>query len=265
MIARAALAAVLLGLAAPALADEELRPLCADRPGIGTPPCIVDRAHVVGEVGLVAWTATRDGDERTDTIVLGDLLARYGLDDRTELLLGWTAFGRVRSSDASGVETLSGIGDVTIGLKRSLRQPDGSGFSVAVQPLLSLPTGSVAIGARDWGARLMLPIAFTLNDVVQFSLTPEIDAVVDTEQDGHHPAYGGAAGLGLTLTDNISTALEVGYLRDEDPAGTESRWVGSASLAWQVGDNWQLDAGTVLPIDTGTRGVKVYFGVARRF
>src|SRR5262249_7615693 len=54
-------AALFLALAssAPAAADG-LRDLCTDRPGLGTPPCIVDRGHLIVETGIADWTHTSD-------------------------------------------------------------------------------------------------------------------------------------------------------------------------------------------------------------
>ena len=77
------------------LAQEQLRELCGDRPGLGSSTCIVDAGHVQVETGL-SWTRTDDLGLREDVFLVGDTLLRLGLDERTEVQLGFTAFGHAR-------------------------------------------------------------------------------------------------------------------------------------------------------------------------
>ena len=54
-------AAFMVSLAASASAqDGELRDFCADRPGKGTPTCILDQGHIQLEVGLFDGARQRD-------------------------------------------------------------------------------------------------------------------------------------------------------------------------------------------------------------
>jgi hypothetical protein len=119
--------------ASAAQAEPELRDFCADRPGLNTPPCTVDAGHFQVEIGLGDWTLDRQPDSRTDTILAGDLLVRYGLDQTTEVEVGWTSFGHVRVRDtATGEVTRTArTGDVLLSVRKSLAGPDGK---VAIQP-----------------------------------------------------------------------------------------------------------------------------------
>ena len=100
---KALLAVAAILVATPALADDQLRELCSERPGLNTPPCIVDQGHLQVEVGLGDWTLDKQPDSRTDTIAAGDVALRYGVTDSTELRLGWTSYTHVRERDrASG-------------------------------------------------------------------------------------------------------------------------------------------------------------------
>ena len=94
---------LLLGLlvSSPGLAEDKLRDLCAERPGLDTPACTVDPGHLQVEVGLGDWTLDRQSGNRTDTILLGDISARYGVGESTEIRLGGTAEGRVRTRRAT--------------------------------------------------------------------------------------------------------------------------------------------------------------------
>lgn len=256
-------------LAAPAWAEDaaSLREFCGDRPGLGTPACIVDKGHLQVELGLGDWTLDRQPDSRTDTILAGDAALRLGVTDSTELRLQWTAYGHVRVRDrASGaVDRAAGIGDVTVGLKQSLRNPDGSGLSLALLPFATLPSGRREVGAGDWGAGLVLPVDYQLDDEWTLELTPEIDAAVDEDGHGRHLAYSGVVGVQAALGKAANVTAELQALRDRDPEGHETRALAGLSLAYQPGSRVQLDAGVNAGLDAHAPDVELYFGVSEKF
>lgn len=262
---RLALAPLLLLLAAPAVAQG--RDLCPERPGLDTPPCVLDAGRVQIEAAAAGWTRETSAGSRSDTLVAGEFLLRYGLDDRTEARLDWAPYGHVRTRDrlTGAVERQDGTGDVTLSIKRSLVAPGGGGASVALLPHVSLPTGGRAIGAGDWGAGLLLPMSFALSEGAALILTPELDAAVDEDRDGRHLAWGSAGGLQVDLGDALSAAVEMQAIRDRDPDGHATRLLGSASLAWAAGEDSQFDVGTNLGLNRATPDVELYVGVARRF
>ena len=253
-------------LAAPAAA-EDLRDFCGDRPGIGTPPCTVDKGHVLVEVGLADWTLVRQADSRIDTILGGDFDVRIGLTDSTEARVGWTPYGHVRTRDrlTGRVDRRSGIGDVTIGIKQNVMQPDGDGFSVALLPYATLPVGREPIGAGDWGGGLIVPVSYELTKGVKLALTPEVDAAVDEDGDGRHLAYGSVVGLSGELTDNVTVTGELEELRDRDPSGHETQELAGLSIAWQPQKQTQLDLGSNIGLNHASPDLELYFGVSRKF
>jgi hypothetical protein len=246
---------------------QDLRPLCADRPGLDTPACTVDPGRVVVELGGADWTLNRSPSARIDTLIGGDLLARYGVTANLEVQGGWAAFGTVRTRDAvSGrITRNSGIGDVTVAARRNLSNPDGSGFSAALMPYATLPTGGTAIGAGDWSAGLIIPLSYGIDSRFSLALTPEIDAAVDGDRHGRHLAYGSVVGLGITLGGGVSTALELQVTEDEDPAEHTTAALAGLSFAWQPRGNLQFDAGAVAALNEDSPDVELYVGVARRF
>jgi hypothetical protein len=252
--------------ASPAKADE-LRDLCPDRPGLGTPACTIDRGHVVVEIGLGDWTRDTQGPIRTDTMQTGEALVRVGLTESLEAQVGWTAYGHVRIRDAMAgtISKASGVGDVTFALRRNLNNPDGSGFSIAVMPYASLPAGGGAIGAGDWATGLLVPMSFDLSDNVSLGLTAEIDAAADSDGNGRHLGYGTVVGLGFGLSDSLSATGEVSLYRDRDPAGHNSAALAGLSMGWQPRGDTQFDIGVNLGLNKASPDAEVYFGVARRF
>ncbi len=250
-----------------AFADDGLRDFCADRPGLGTPTCIVDRGHVVVEAGFADWTIERDATARSDSVVLGQVLIRYGLTDTLEVHVAWDGqgFGRVRARTAALSENFDGGGDATFAFRQSLRNPDGSGFSVAVMPYVTAATGSEAFSAGDWGSGVLMPMSLEVADGLSVGLTPHIDAAVDGDGDGRHLAYGSVIGLSVGLTDTISASLEFSLTRDEDPDGHGTEALAGLAVAWQPTDNLQFDVGVVAGLNSDSPDAELYMGIARRF
>jgi hypothetical protein len=260
----AGLAAALLPMVAQA---QEARDLCPDRPGLGTPPCTVAPGRVVAELGLADWTRDKDAQSRTDTVEAGDLLLRFGLTNSLEAQVGWTGYGheRVRDRITGLVDRSAGVGDMRVAFRQNLRNPDGSGFSIAVMPYATLPTGGAAIGAGDWGAGVLIPVSYDLGKGLSLQLTPEVDAAVDEDGDGRHLAYGSVVGLGIDLSDSLSATVEASLMRDRDPSGHSTQALAGLSLGWQPSDDLQLDNGLNLGVNADSPDSEAYIGVTRRF
>jgi Putative MetA-pathway of phenol degradation len=252
-------------VAAPALAQE--RPLCADRPGLGTPPCVVEPGRVLVETGLVDWIKSDDGSERADTVLFGDTLARIGVSDRLELQLGWTPVGYLRVRDrAAGIVTrTTRVGDALLGAKLNLASPDGSGASAAVQAQVSLPVGRGPIGAGDWGVSVIVPVSYELANGMSLQASPEIDGAVDADGSGRHLAWGSTVGLGFGFTETLGAAIEGQVIRDQDPLGHSTQALVGVSFAWQRGANLQFDAGANAGLNRDSDDLEVYAGISYRF
>jgi hypothetical protein len=259
------LAVALMLLPTAAFADE--RDYCPARPGLGTPACTIAPGRVSVETSLGDWTREEDSSARSDTILIGDTLVRIGLTDTVEAQIGWTPFGHVRTRDriAGIVDTADRTGDVLLGFKANLHHPDGSGFSVAIQPFATLPVGRSPLGAGDWGAGVVVPISFDLSKTLSLQLSPEADAAVDQDGTGRHFAASGTIGLGVKISDAVSGTIELQALRDEDPSGATNQALASLSIGWMASDDLQLDAGAVAGLDRDAPDAEFYMGVSRRF
>jgi hypothetical protein len=262
ILAAAAALAAFLPVAANA---EEPREFCPDRPGLGTPPCTIDRGKAAVEIGLADWTLEKSGGDRTDTWLFGDLLVRYGLTDHLEMQLGWTSFGTVRERVGGTVSHMSGTGDVTLALRQNLVHPDGKGFSAAVMPYAKLPTGGRAIGAGDWSAGLLVPLSYELPHGLTLDFTGRVEAEADSDRHGRHLAYGGVVGLDADLSKDVTATFELSAQHDEDPGGHSTPLVGAVSLAWMARPDLQLDAGANAGLAGGAPDVELYVGIAKRF
>lgn len=266
MLFRSILLFAAMAAAVPAFAGEDRREFCPDRPGLGTPACTVEPGTVMLEVGLADWTLDRTADSRTNAWTFGDALLRAGLTPSLEVQVGWTMLGHVRERDrATGhANSRTRTGDVTLALRQNLSHPDGSGFSVALMPYATLPLGGDGVGAGDWGAGLIVPASLDLG-ALSLGLTPHVDAAVDSDGNGRHLAYGSVAGLGFSVSDDISVAAEVSLTRDRDPGGHSTEALAGLSAGWQPDADSQWDIGANIGLNRDSPDVELYFGFARRF
>jgi hypothetical protein len=130
---------------------------------------------------------------------------------------------------------------------------------------VTLPTGGQALGAGDWGAGLIVPLSFDLGGSVALALSPHIDAAVDEDRSGRHLAYGSVIGIDIDLSDRLSGTAEFSVSRDHDPGGHSTELLAGFALAWQSGENRQVDIGLNIGLDRDSPDSQLYLGFVQRF
>jgi len=246
-------------------ASAQDREYCPERPGLDTPACTIAPGKISVETSIADWTRDDRPGSREDSILFGDTLVRVGVSDTIESRIGWTPFGHDRMRDSTGVDSVNGVGDVSLGMKANLLNPDGSGISVSVLPFVTLPVGRSSIGAGDWGAGFLVPLTYELSDTVSLDLTPEIDEAVDQDGNGRHLAYSSTAGLAFKVAKDFTLTGEVQALRDNDPDQHATQALAALSLAWMANDDLQLDILGAAGLNDDTPDARVYAGISRRF
>lgn len=268
--ARGALLAVLASgaaslLATPAQAED--REYCPQRPGLGTPACTIAPGRISVETALTDWTLDTSPEERSDVIEAGETIVRIGVSNGIEAQVGFTPFGRSRKRDtATGdIAVVSGVGDVQLGVKANLMNPDGDGLSIAVEPFVTLPTGRHDVGAGDWGAGFVVPVNYDLSDTVNLEVTSEVDAAVNDSGSGRHFAALEVVGVQVAVTQALNAIVEGAVRRDDDPSGKTTHVYASSALAWRVSNHLQLDLGAIAGLNSAASRIELYWGISRRF
>lgn len=265
MTLRAPTMALLLTVAAPALAQSEPR-FCPNRPSLGTSTCTTDPERVLAEVSGVDWQRSPEDGGKAESTLFGDLQLRTGIDRRTEVQLSWTPLAHyaLRGEDGRVLDRITGVGDVRLGLRRNLAGADGAGLSIAVEPFVTLPTGTREIGRGDWSGGVVIPVNYDLGRW-NVALTAEADADTDEDGTGRHAAYAGTLGLGRELSEALTAVVELQLRRDDDPAGHETEALAAASLAWAVREHAQLDVLAVAGLNRTSPDVRLVVGGAVLF
>lgn len=265
-IGLAALAGVAAVLSAGGAWAQEARDLCANRPGRGSPPCVLDAGRIQVEVGLADFTHDKQAGATTDTTLAGDLALRFGVTGTGEAELAWSPYIHVRNRDSSGAAASTGYGDLTLAWRQSLRNPDGSGVSVAVQPFVVAPVGKRDFGAGAWQGGVVLPVSVPLPRGFALGLTPQVAVVRNQNHDGTHLDWTGVVGISHAVGPvSLGTEFYIAY--DDDPAGHATTETFDLSAAWTPAalKDIQLDIGLNAGLNRQTPDYEAYAGIARRF
>ena len=269
IIAATTAAVTLVGAVAPALAqDSGLRDFCADRPGKGTPTCVLDQGHWQVELGLFDGGWQKSDDTKIQSLTFGDTFIRYGLDGLNEIQFGITPYTRERATDrATGDrEIADGVSDISIGVRHSLANPDGSGLSAAIVGFVTAPTGSKDVRDDGFEGGVVLPVSMPLTDDWALSLSPEIDVAADSDGDGRHAAYTMVAGVGRSY-GQWALGAEVWVSHDDDPIDASTQSTFDLTAVWSppmLADS-QLDFGLNFGLNDDSPDVEFGVGIARRF
>jgi hypothetical protein len=229
---------------------------------------VLDAGRWQVEAGIADGAFQRQGGIETDAWSFGDLEVRRGLTSTLEAEVTWTPYATVRVHDrATGARFRdSGSGDLGLALRQNLRNPDGSAFSVAVQPYVTAPTGADGIGAGKWAGGVLVPIGADLGGGAGLALTPELDIVADADGAGAHLAWSGVIGVSRGL-GAVTLAADVWAQLDDDPAGASTQASFDLSAAWRPAalKDIQLDVGVNLGLTADTPDVEILAGLAKRF
>ena len=245
---------------------EPLRDFCPDRPGKGSPSCVVDPGVFQLEMSALDAGFQRSAPGPTDTYAVGALELRLGLTPSMEGQVQWTPYSQVRVREAGQTTRTEGVGDLIFLLRRSLRNPDGSGFSVALQPFVSAPTGKRGVGAGGWQGGLVVPLSVPLSDDLALGMAPEVDITRDADGEGTHLTWTMAAGLSWPVGP-VTLGAELWGSIDDDPADRAHRASMDLTLAWQPPGrhDLQFDVGVYGGLTRDTPDLEVSAGLSRRF
>jgi len=257
--------AACVGAAPAASAADAPDPICADRPGLATPPCTVPAGMLQLEMGLVDWVHHRSAGVRSGDLAIGATTIKLGLTDRLHVELGIAPYVRSRVSFGGARTTASGFGDLLLAAKYRLTGEEAP-VQVALRPFVKLPTAKPSLGNGKVEGGIVVPVSFAIpGSQLSLGLSPELDLNVDADGSGHHLATGQVVSLGMPLSARLSASLELAGYWNFDPEGTVRQYAFGASAGYLLTNDIQLDAGVNLGLNRETPDVHAYAGFAFRF
>ena len=235
-------------------------PICTDRPTKANAVCTVPAGQWQLEAAAVDWLRLEQGGSKTETLLLGSSLLKFGVSSRSDLQVGFTPYVRV-SADG---DHLSGFGDVTVRFKQRLTGAD-SPVQVAVIPFVKLPTAKTGIGNGKAEGGLALPLSFTLAGPVTATFGPEVDLLADAHGHGRHFAIVQLVNLSAPVAPRLTLIGELWANWNFDPDGTVRQASADAAIAFAATNTIQLDAGANIGLSRDTADLELYAGASVRF
>lgn len=144
-----------------------MRDMSTDRPDRTESPFTVDAGHFQIEMDLVSYAHDRDrsgGGGRTDAWAVAPVNLKAGLLNDLDLQVVIETWNHVRTKDqATGtVRNQSGLGDISLRLKKNLRGNDGGRTALAVMPFVKIPTNQDGLGNDSVEGGVIVPWAVEL-------------------------------------------------------------------------------------------------------
>jgi hypothetical protein len=262
----ALVAATLTAWASPAAAQAPLRDFATDRPDKTESPYTVDRGRFQIEADLANMTRDREDGVRATDLLLGAMNLKFGVAHRADVqvIVAPSVRRTVRNRATSARESASGVGDVTVRLKRNLWGDDGGRTAFALMPYVTLPTAADGLGADRAEFGLIAPLAVALSEDFSLGLMTEVDVVGRETGPGRVASFVNSATVGARVTERLGAYAE---LWTERSAERSSRWAatGDLGVTYLVADDFQLDAGANIGLTRAADDLNLFVGVSRRF
>lgn len=249
--------------------DDQLRPLCTDRPTKSTGACTVDPGHWQVESDLFNVTVDHSNGVDTTTWLYTNPTLKLGLTPTVDVELNLAPYERVLTRDrATGATTnTGGVGDLYAKIKVNLAGADGGDFAAALVPYIKAPTARAGIGNGAVEGGVVAALSFNLPAGWSVVFDPEVDVLKNANDDGRHVNIAGLASLSKPLTKEITASIELWSDVNLDPTGTATQYSFDLGAAWIPAKlpSVQLDGGVNLGLNGVTPAVQVYLGLSRRF
>jgi hypothetical protein len=253
--------APLLLLAAAAASEA---PICTDRPAKANAVCTVPTGHFQLETNAAGWSLTKSAGARTEGLTLGSSFLKLGLNDRSDVEVGFTPFVQVETHVGGFRDRVSGFGDVVVRYKQRLTGADAK-VQAGLIPFVKVPTAKSGLGNGKVEGGLALPISFTLSGPVTMTFGPEVDVLADADGHGRHGALVNLVNVAFPITNRVTMAAELWSNFNFDPAGTVKQASVDGSIAYALSERLQLDGGVNLGLTRDTPDAEIYAGISARF
>lgn len=243
-------------LAASATGQDYLQ---TDRPGVTYSPWTLAPCRSQIELGTPNVALTR-GDGVDEQAWNTPFLLRHGVSQRTELRLlgsGWNWL----TGDSGGSDEMSGFGDLEIGAKFALTQPDGWMPRSAVIAGVQLPTGSEDFSTDEPGYDVSWTGEWNPSDADAWRVT--LGALRRTYDDGFTSMGAAALRYQRRLDERWSAHAEVGVLPGFHAVRDRAVW--GVGLELRLTKDIQLDLAGDFALNDATPDADVTAGFSVRF
>lgn len=237
-------------------------PICADRPTKSNNACAVEPGTWQLETDLFNGTFQRAGGVTTDTYLITNPTLKYGVAEKWDVEANLVPYEIVRTHDAAGTQTLSGIGDLFLRVKYDAI-PQGD-VQLGFIPYVKLPTARDGIGNGAVETGVSVPINITLSDAWSLGFSPEFDALKDGVGGGRHFNTSQTVVVGYALPGDVTLDAELWGDWNADPSGALRQYSLDFAVAKLLTKTFQIDGGVNFGLNRATPDIQLYAGFATK-
>ncbi len=245
-----------------------MREMSTDRPDKTESPFTVDAGHFQIEMDLASYGRDQSGGggTRTDTWAVAPVNLKAGLFNDLDLQVIIETWNQARTKDqmTGAVKTRSGLGDITLRLKKNFWGNDGGRTAFAVMPFVKFPTNHDGLGNDSIEGGIILPLAVELQGGWGLGLMMEVDILRNESGRGSHASFINTLVVGRDLTEKLGAYLE--FFSEVSTEGG-SPWVGTVDFGftWSVTANLQFDAGLNIGVTKSADDLNPFLGLSWRY
>jgi hypothetical protein len=236
-----------------------VEPLVTDRPDFTESTSTIPDGRLQVEAG---YSLTRTDSARDHTF--GEVLLRYGLNQRTELRVGLNSFQLVRDSVNGNV---SGKDEPSLGFKWQLSQGSEE-FRLAKPQVALIAATSLPVGNRNLREKRLQPgvkLCLAWDVTERLGMASNLNYDYASAGGERFNQFSASLSLAYSLTERVGTFFEVYGFVPDSPNGPDTKYF-NTGLTYLVNPDFQLDAR--VGVGLNNPAAPDYFvgvGAARRF
>lgn len=238
-----------------------MRDMDTDRPDTTESPYSVDAGHFQLEMSFFDYRQDREGSLQSESWAFGLMNFKVGLTNNTDLQLVFNSYAEDKTRDGSITDKVSGFSDIMVRVKTTLWGNDGGTSALALMPYVKIPTDT-GISNGEWEGGLIMPLGFTLSDRVYLGLMAVGGYVSDAESGDSGFEWLHSATLGIDLTEQLGSYVELVGLAGAD---TDYQAFFNTGLTFSVNENLTFDSGVRIGLNAAAEDVGVFTGMSIRF
>jgi hypothetical protein len=240
-----------------------MRSFTTDRPTKSNLPNTVDAGHFQYESDLVNYTHVNAGGATTRIEEAFDPVLKVGLTNNIDLELQFTGYNWYSQSSGGHTVQVNGVGDVLLRTKINLFG-NNDGPAAAIIPYVKLPTARQPMGNEATDGGVILPVSYPLPYDFTLLVMPEVDALRNATNGGHHFNYAQLLNVSHPIGKDVTVYGEI-YSALGTDKGTPPVYTFDTAVSWDVRDNLQLDLGTNVGLNRYAPNIQIYAGISQRF
>ncbi len=203
--------------------------------------------------------------ERTIAAVLS-----CGISDHIDVVVGLPRHSYTIKEEGITKASEHGIGDMTVELKWRFIDADANGFSLALKPGLSLPTGNeqkgTGNGAVSGGVALIATHQGAIGAVhCNLAYRRNAYTIEEHKEAARNDIWHASLAAEINLTENLRSVVDIGIETNEERAQHTHPSFLLGGLIYSVSENLDLDLGVKGGINDAETDTAVLAGVAARF